>query len=295
MTDHVTRRLVLGAGAIAGVGGVLAACGDDGGESRIASGVADNALIASFPRSEPYGVAGVSARLPYLIADSQGVPLAEIDGPVSFRVERDGRAVGKPTDVPAFGQDLPRAYLPFEFTFPEPGSYDVIARYRGKDLDASAIEISDRAAVALPQVGEALPAADTPTPASSFGVDPLCTRDEPCPFHSINLRDALDQQLPIVLVVSTPAYCQTAICGPILDMAIDLAAQRPDLTFIHAEVYADAAAVDDLNQAALAPVPVAFGLTFEPIVIVADTAGRIAARGDIVVDRAELESMAALV
>ncbi|MGE0307777.1 MAG: hypothetical protein AB7Q27_18680, partial [Acidimicrobiia bacterium] len=42
-----------------------------------------------------------------------------------------------------------------------------------------------------------------------------------------------------VYLVGTPAFCQTGICGPVLDVMIDIAADYPDLQFIHAEVYTD--------------------------------------------------------
>ena len=35
------------------------------------------------------------------------------------------------------------------------------------------------------------------------------------------------------------SVCQTGICGPVLDVMIDVAADYPDLQFIHAEVYTD--------------------------------------------------------
>jgi hypothetical protein len=40
---------------------------------------------------------------------------------------------------------------------------------------------------------------------------------------------------PFVLVFATPAFCQTAICGPMLDGVKVLAADYPTFTFINVE------------------------------------------------------------
>src|SRR5438132_1411319 len=79
----------------------------------------------------------------------------------------------------------------------------------------------------------------TPTTANHLGVNPICTHDPVCPFHSVSLDQAIGGTRPIALLVSTPAFCQVAICGPVLDLFIKRKATfaAQGITVIHAEVY----------------------------------------------------------
>jgi hypothetical protein len=187
----------LGALALGGTvlgGTVLSACGDDGGQTSEAAGnLPQNALLAAFPQGVPHAASGVATRLPYLLADKEGVPLSTIDGPVTFRVEMDGTQIGDEVEVEPRDDGVPRAYLPLTFTFPRTGVYDVFATYDGAELDSS-IQIYDRADIGPPVVGAPLPAAPTPTTELGLAVNPICTRVPQCPFHAVDLQAAVGQR-----------------------------------------------------------------------------------------------------
>ena len=284
--------LGLGAATLGGV--LLGACGDEAADTRVATAhTPDNALIAAFPQGVPHAASGVPTRLPYLVSDAEGVPLQKIDGPVTFTVKRDGTPVGEAVRVTPRADGVPRAYLPFTFEFPEPGLNAVSVESPGPPLTSTS-QINDAPKFARPVVGEPLPPVDSPVTDRTLGVDPLCSRVPTCPFHDVNLKDAVGAGKPVVLLVATPAYCQTAVCGPILDTLVDLTAGRTDITVLHSEVYKDPKAVRDLNDATLAPVPEAYDLRFEPVLFVTDAAGKVVARGDVIVDRGEMTEMLAL-
>jgi hypothetical protein len=286
--------VLLGTSVLGGL--AVGACGADNGGTTDAGDAAtpDNALLAAFPQSVPHVAVGVPARLPYLISDGEGVPLATIDGPVRFTVTKDGEPVGDPVEVAPRTEGVPRAYLPLGFTFPEPAIYEVRAEYGGATLDSS-LQVYPATDVGPPLVGEALPPVDTPTTTRTLQVDPICTRVPACPYHEANLQDVVGRGAPVVLLVSTPAYCQTGVCGPILDTMMALAPDHPGVTFIHSEVYKNPKEVRDLADATLAPVPDAYQLRFEPTMFVADAAGTILARADIVIDTSEMKELLALV
>lgn len=231
-------------------------------------------------------------RLPYLISDREGVPLSRLDGDVTFTVERDGSRLGSVTVAPR-SDGVPRAYLPVTFTFPSPGIYDLRATYGGAQLDSS-VEAVDPSLVGPPFVGRPLPPVQSPTVVDPMGVDPLCTRQPPCPHHDVDLRTAIGSGRPVVLLVATPAYCQTAVCGPVLDLLMEQTAGRQDLAVIHSEVYKDPAAHRDLSTATVAPVPAAYRLAFEPVLFVTDRSGTVVARADVTVDRSELRELLTL-
>jgi len=270
----------------------MSACGDD--QASVDSDAAGDSsketyeLIAAFPISEPYAPTGSPLRLPFLIGLANDAPLDHIDGPVEFQITTaDGAKVGEAISVEPHGAGLPRAYLPLETTFTDPGNYLAQATYRGQQLEA-AFAVSRPDEVKMPQVGAPLPPFATPLTSDPRGVVPICTRDPQCPFHETDVTTALSAGGPTVLLISTPLYCQSNICGPVLDVLIDEAGSRSGLSVVHAEVYANPNDVDSIVDAQPAPIVTAYGMIFEPCLFVADATGTIVARLDLIFDQNEL-------
>jgi hypothetical protein len=234
----------------------------------------------------------VPSRLPYLVSDAEGVPLAELAAPVVFNVTLNGETIVEDVSVDPRSEGIPRAYVPLNVTFPEPGIYDITAIYEGSGMD-SQVQAYSANEIATPGVQEPLPPADTPTPERPLDVDPMCTRVPPCPFHAVALPDALRTGKRVVLLIATPAYCQTAVCGPILDNLIEVVGDREDLVVIHSEVYANPKEVDDVSLANLAPAPAAYSMAYEPALFVTDTGGTITDRADVIIDISEMQEILA--
>jgi hypothetical protein len=273
---------------------VLGACADKG--DTVSEGVTPGpelSLMAMFPRDVPHVQVAAPTRLPFTLADPEGVPFGTIESALTFRVSFDGEQVGEPVEVQPHGDGVPRPYLPFEFTFPRPGVYDIETEHDGITV-TSAVQAFLEEEVPTPVVGDPLPPASTPTTTQGFEVDPICTRVPTCPFHEHDLTAALQTDLPIVVLLATPAYCRTTACGPILDLLIESAEGLEDVIVIHSEVYKNPKAVRDLADAALAPLPDLYSMPFEPALFVTDASHTVVARGDIVVDRAEMAEMLAL-
>lgn len=276
----------MGSGAaLWGLGG----CRAQGSTEQPTGDAALYALLAAFPQSEPHIAAGVPTRLPFLVGDAEGVPLSALTGEVPFRVSFNGQTV-LDSQVAPRSEGVDRAYLPLMLTFPEPGIYDVEATYEGAALDAQ-VQAYPVAEVKPPVIGQPLPPLRTPTTEFTLDVDPLCSRSPACPFHEVSLDDALGKGLPVVLLIASPAYCQSAVCGPILDNLMAVTEGRTDLTVLHCEVYRDPKKVSDLADAQGSPVTASYDLTFEPVLYVTDTSGIIANRADVIVDRSEMTEM----
>jgi hypothetical protein len=147
-----------------------------------------------------------------------------------------------------------------------------------------------RAEPLTPAVGT--PAIVVPTPTlADAAIGDLTTDPDPDPsFYDTSLDDALRSGSPTVVVFATPAFCQTAACGPMLDTVKRVAGGRPDVSFVHVEIYhgfGDEGFAPD--AAHLAPAVQAWGLPSEPWVFVTDAAGTISAKFEGVLDAAELE------
>jgi hypothetical protein len=287
---RLLRNGAFGLGAAA-AGAVVAACSEE--SSTQAEGVGagpEQRLQALFPRDIAYVPAATPFRLPYTLVDAEGIPLAEIEGPATFTVRFDGEQVGDAEVVEVHDDGVPRPYLPLMVTFPRPGLYDIEAEVAGEVVQ-SQVQVVTPDQVEQPLVGATLPSAETATPGRTFDVDPICTAAPQCPFHEVNLSDVIGTGVPVVVLLATPAYCQTTACGPILDLLIEEAGGRDDLVVIHSEVYQDPKTAADLSQAKLAPLPSAYRMGWEPSLFVTDAASTLVARGDIVVDRVEMRQM----
>jgi hypothetical protein len=126
--------------------------------------------------------------------------------------------------------------------FDKKGPWVALAMLKGKDgLEASrvptpVIEQYPR----IPKVGEKAPLIHTPTAADVGGdLAKIDTRIPPDQMHQVDFADVLGKQ-PIVLVFATPALCQSRVCGPVVDVAQQVADEyKGKADFIHMEVYND--------------------------------------------------------
>lgn len=290
--QHLSRRAFL-----LGTGGavVLAACG--GGDtpptpSTTTAGAGGNGTLVlgeAFDRNNLL-VVGIPQRAPFLLFQIEGGLVPHAEAPPSLEFEAvnadDGTTIGGLT-VDVAGADVGRAYYPLVATFPTTGLWTLVAEVGDETLETS---VMVNATVTVPQVGDPMPSAPTPTTADALGVDHLCTADPVCPLHDVSLDTALAAGRPVALLVSTPAYCNTAICGPVLDLLVDAAPSGIDT--IHVEVYPNEAPPDGRPSPI---VPDTFGLGWEPVLFVADATGTITARLDNIYDGTELAAALATV
>lgn len=231
-------------------------------------------------------------RFPFVIIADDGLPMiANSPESIVIDVLRDGEVLTTET-VMARGVDQFTPYYPLVFTPTEVGSY--VARADFSDLDVE-FAVVDRSDTRLVQVGELLPPFETPTFDDARGVDPICTRTEPCPFHSLTLAEALANGKPTALLVSTPGFCQTDVCGPSVEFLIEAAGGRDDINVIHAEVYESYQAdLDTGGLPTIAPLLEVLGLDFEPSLFVADATGTIVGARHFAFDRNETQELIGL-
>jgi hypothetical protein len=123
----------------------------------------------------------------------------------------------------------------------------------------------------VPQVGQKAPLIHTPTPADvGNDLSKLTTRIPPDTQHEVDYADAFEKE-PIVLLFATPQFCQSRVCGPVVDVAEQLKQLYGDkVAFIHMEIYED----NDPSKP-VRPQVRAFHLPSEPWLFAIDRDGRI--------------------
>ena len=142
------------------------------------------------------------------------------------------------------------------------------------------------------QVGDPMRSVDTPTTAIPLGVSPICTRvPSQCPLHETSFAKVLETKGPTALLISTPGFCQTAVCGPVLELLMSERANFPNMRMVHAEVYIDPQEfASGKPNPRTTPAVNTYGMKFEPSLIVANGDGIVTSRLDFTWDRAELRA-----
>lgn len=128
----------------------------------------------------------------------------------------------------------------------------------------------------VPMVGQPAPPSHSLTAADVPDVSYIDSGQPPDDMHSLSIGDAIAQHRPALVVFATPAFCQTATCGPQVHAVQQLEPQYRDrLTFIHVEVFRNFK--PDPAQRQLSPTMREWHLQTEPWVFLVDGAGRVAA------------------
>jgi len=287
-SPRLSRRRFLTAGGITAGAVLLGACGgdDDSGETTTTAAGGGLALAQFF--GGPMFVAGQPLRAPFGVADAEGLlPVDRTPTGLSLSLlGPDGTALGEPVEVERRFDGLPRAYFPLTFTPDAPGIYTARTEVDGEVAEMS-LKVDAAEDVTVIQIGDTMPPLETPTAVDARGVNPVCTDEPVCALHDATVAEVLAAGAPLALLVSTPAFCQIQICGPVLDVLLGVTADHPDVRFLHAEVYADPANGID-GPDAYAPVVADLGLHFEPCLVLVGSDGSVVDRLDTIFDRTEV-------
>ncbi len=287
------RRFLLTAVSAA----LLAACGgnDDepaiepGGSSEegelwLQAGFADGLRVPSTLE------AGQVVRAPFVFFGPDGLPAVN-NIPASIDVALTDPA-GSVTEltVDRHGEGIPTPYYPLIFDSAQAGTHSIEVDVNSEPQMVEFV-VAEAGSVGLVAPGNPMRPVDTPTVTDARGFDPICTRFEPCPYHEVNLTDALGSGRPTALLVATPGFCQTAICGPVVELLIQLDPSA-DMNVVHAEVYTEPDRLTEVSDftTLLGPVVETYSMTFEPSLVVADASGTVTARLDYAFDLTEMEA-----
>lgn len=132
------------------------------------------------------------------------------------------------------------------------------------------------AAATVPAVGQPAPRSKNPTVNDVPDLSYIDSGNPPDDMHSISIADAIAQHRPTLVVFATPAFCESATCGPQVH-AVQLLehSYRDRLTFIHVEIYRDFK--PDPSKRHLTRTVLEWRLDTEPWVFLIDARGIISA------------------
>ncbi|MEX2105504.1 MAG: hypothetical protein WD810_01255 [Solirubrobacterales bacterium] len=121
----------------------------------------------------------------------------------------------------------------------------------------------------IPRPGQKAPTIHTPTPEDAGGdLSQITTRVPPDTQNRVDYADALGKE-PIVLLFATPQFCQSRVCGPVVDVAEQAKQEYGDkAAFIHMEIFNDNDPGKDVR-----PQVRAFRLPTEPWLFTINRAG----------------------
>jgi hypothetical protein len=235
-------------------------------------------LVESVAEVQPSGKITPSAeafypganRYPFLVAEKdtkEGMPGREIsDAEVAIYYakapSRTGKAKGQAfkqlavgpfparieslaTEKPFQGQtttedpDVANVVYSADIDFPSAGEYRPVALIKEKDgwakVGLRSIEVGEFAKIPRPR--EKAPLIQTPTAKSGGNPAELSTRVPPDTQNRVNYADVLGKE-PILLLFTTPKFCQSRVCGPVVDVAQQAQHQfEGKASFIHMEIY----------------------------------------------------------
>ncbi|MEX2245063.1 MAG: hypothetical protein WEC75_00070 [Dehalococcoidia bacterium] len=134
-----------------------------------------------------------------------------------------------------------------------------------------------------PAIDSIPPASQTDTVATNPNASSLCSRDPICELHDRSIADLLGKGRPLVVQFSTPAFCETRFCGPVLEVLLSKVPEYRDrIDFLHIEVW------QDFQLQKYRPAVQEWDLPGEPYTFFMDGQGRVAGKLEAVFSEEEL-------
>jgi hypothetical protein len=229
-------------------------------------------------QNQPVAAPDVTVRLEFYDASNNPEAVAfEADSRFLWAVEDLSGLYASDVDFPHPGIWGTRFYA----TFPD-GRTEIIPPVDKDPLVYNVMETTT-----TPPLGSVAPIVNSPTSAEVDGDLSLISSDpEPVErFYELSILEAVEADAPAVISFVTPAFCQSATCGPTLEKVKSVAESHPDVNFVHVEPYRMHVQNEYLQpllseegQLQAAPWTIVYGLRTEPYVVVLDADGIVRAK-----------------
>jgi hypothetical protein len=297
----LSRREFFRASTFVALGAVAAACAKKipriNGRQSLAQITTGHSQTLQMNSADFEILSGKPDRLVFnLIDPSNGAALTTPTAQVWIALDQKSAATG-PLTANYRDEGLPKdkGFYEVQLTVPSDGTWLAVAEVQrtGKsssDFGAAQFQIGRR--TAMPKQGDPATSVPTPTYSDHRGVDPICTAKPICSMHAISLDAALKNGKPTVLIIATPQFCQSALCGPETELVGEVSKDFSGrINFIHIEVYKDNKATT-IQRQVLSPAAALWHLDEEPVIYYIDPAGLIKSRTIGPADKGEVRAAA---
>ena len=155
------------------------------------------------------------------------------------------------------------------------------------DTGTLAFEVAPRPST--PGIGDPAPRSNNPSVRDVADLVEITTHQAPVrALYESTVAEAIDRGEPVVVAFSTPAFCLTAVCGPVTDVVMAVYKEYGQrASFIHIEPW-DLTIARTEGRLVWTDAAREWSLPSEPWVFVVDTGGRVAARFEGLVSSVEL-------
>ncbi|MBA3332386.1 MAG: thioredoxin family protein [Actinobacteria bacterium] len=283
---------------------LVTGCGGSGGDAETSAAPGGGDTLEQLWRAPGEDVAVIpgtenhepgDVRVSFLVVDAEGqvslLPTARVwvaralEAPPFLESTAQLERIGVPGGAEADATHIYVAHL----RLPEPGTYWLLAEPEGgKELVQALGNVVVSADDPEPGPGDPAPPSETPTVASTGGdLSKLTTRTPPdVSLLRYSVASSLRAKVPFVVTFSTPKFCSSRTCGPVVDVVEETARrfEGKGVRFIHVEVYAGNDPAQGFNQWIQE-----WGLETEPWTFVVGRNGKIVERFEGAVSVRELE------
>jgi hypothetical protein len=314
---QITRRAFLRTATLGGAALYVASCGGSSDDDDSATSTPGSTNATPTPGGPVTSiqpvllakefVAGAESRFIFGLLDNQNDFLPEADVNLRFfRIGADGRTGTLAFEAPArylvmdvegahthdnsSGETVTEETVPFyvaDVPFDVAGRWgaEVAATLPGESASQTQLAWEVLAAPQTPVDGAAPPASQNDTAATNPNTESLCSRNPACDLHDIVIGDAIGKGRPMVVQFSTPAFCETRFCGPVLEALLtQVPAYRDRIDFVHIEVY------QDFQLQRYRPAVQEWGLTGEPYTFFVGADGLVRSRFEAIFTIDELKA-----
>jgi hypothetical protein len=176
--------------------------------------------------------------------------------------------------------------------FDAPGTWgvEVDATVDGQERDPARVQFDVLEKASTPAVGDPAPRSVQTVLRDVDDISEIDSSNPPrTAMHQMTIAEAIDSGRPTVVAFATPAFCQSRVCGPMMDTVVDPLFERygDRVNFVHVEPYV----LEKARQGEFVPVAAAeeWGLQTEPWLFVIDSNGKVAGKYEAIVAIDEVE------
>ena len=176
----------------------------------------------------------------------------------------------------------------------QPGTWSLTVNVTGPDGGTRSAQgiFQVKEQSATPAIGSPAPRSKSKTARDVDKLEELTTASPPDrDLYALTIEEAVSSGKPLVVVFATPAFCQTATCGPQVQVIQGIKDNYGEAAnFIHVEIWDNPNEIQgDLSKARTSPTVEEWGLATEPWTFIMDRQGRVAAKFEAFASASEIE------